>query len=449
MTSRDSAGSDGDTPEQLTARLQKLAGDDLLSVLGTLASALFPSGAGTLQQVTWPGANDEPAAPQAEQPAVDDRAAAESKIRAAELRYRTLVEQIPAITFVAMLGDGKNEIYVSPHIEAVLGFPQKEWLENPFLWYTQLHPDDRALWIEEFTRGCATGGPFRAECRFIARDSRIVWLRGEARLIKDEHGRPSFLQGVAYDITESKAAQEATLQEAVSTAEQRYRDLVELLGAIFWEVDAPSGGFTFVSRGTERILQFSRNRWLADPRFWIDQVHAEDRENVAKIWRKALAEGGDHEFEFRAIASDGQTHWLHSKVHVPHATDGDPRALGLMLDITNQKRTEEELARTLAREAVHASEEKHRIKLQGERLRVVQVTMRTVQDIVNNCLNQLQLVRFEAEGHVSQDALELFDQSIQETAARLKVLGDLEAYTENQMSMGTGLDATGAGHLPE
>jgi PAS domain-containing protein len=83
-----------------------------------------------------------------------EAAAAEAKIRAAELRYRTLVEQIPAITFVAMLGDGKNEIYVSPHIEAVLGFPQREWLANPFLWYTQLHPDDRALWIAEFARGC-------------------------------------------------------------------------------------------------------------------------------------------------------------------------------------------------------------------------------------------------------------------------------------------------------
>jgi hypothetical protein len=65
--------------------------------------------------------------------------------------------------------------------------------------------------------------------------------------------------------------------------------------------------------------------------------------------------------------------------------------------------------------------------------------MRTVQDIVNNCLNQLQLVRFEAEGHVSQEALAIFDASIQETAAKLKALGDLETYTETQMEMGPGL----------
>jgi PAS domain S-box-containing protein len=449
MNERDARRTDGVSPEQLVAQLEELGREELQSVLGNLAAALFPAAGGTLPQLTWPNAEVDPAGAITDPPPIDEAAAADAKMRAAELRYRTLVEQIPAITFVAMLGDGKNEIYVSPHIEVVLGFRQQEWLENPFLWYTQLHPDDRALWIEEFARGCRAGGPFSAECRFIARDGRIVWLRGEARLIKDELGRPSFLQGVAYDITESKAAQAAVLQVAVRTTEQRYRELVERLGAIFWEVDAPSGNFTFVSRGTEEILGFPADRWLADPRFWIDQVHRDDRTNVAATWEKTLQEGGDYEIEFRAITSDGQTRWLHNRIHVPLAVAGNPRALGVILDFTERRRVEEELAGTLAREAHHAHEEKHRLKLQTERLRVVKVTMRTVQDIVNNSLNQLQLLRFEAEGHVSEETLELFDEAIQDTAEKLSVLGNLEAYTENQMSVGTGLDASGAGRLPE
>ena len=79
--------------------------------------------------------------------------------------------------------------------------------------------------------------------------------------------------------------------------------------------------------------------------------------------------------------------------------------------------------------------------LQAERLRIVKVTMRTVQDIVNNCLNGLQLVRFEAEGHVVQESLALFDDAIRQTSAKLKTLGDLEAYAENQMAAGTGLSS--------
>jgi PAS domain S-box-containing protein len=129
----------------------------------------------------------------------------------AEQRYRALVEQIPVVTFLAALDFNIHELYVSPQIENLLGFSQDEWLSNPFLWYNQLYPDDRERWQKEFARTCVTGTHFRSEYRFIARDGRIVWVHGECQVIRDEQGAPLFLQGVAYDITESKTA-EATLQ---------------------------------------------------------------------------------------------------------------------------------------------------------------------------------------------------------------------------------------------
>ena len=131
-----------------------------------------------------------------------------------EARYRTLVEEIPAITFMAALDEGDNEFYVSPQIEVMLGFTQEEWLGDPFLWYRQLHPDDRQRWGVEFARTCASGVNFRSEYRFISRDSREVWVHGEARVVRDEQGRPLFLQGIAFDITESKRAEQALLQSA-------------------------------------------------------------------------------------------------------------------------------------------------------------------------------------------------------------------------------------------
>ncbi|MCA1825840.1 MAG: histidine kinase dimerization/phosphoacceptor domain -containing protein [Myxococcales bacterium] len=126
----------------------------------------------------------------------------------AEARYRALVEQIPAVTFMASLAGGLSDVYVSPQIEGLLGFSQEEWMSDPVLWFRQLHPDDRELWNHEFARGCATGGPFRAECRFLTKDRQVVWVHGEARLIPDESGQPVLLQGVAFDITESKRAEE-------------------------------------------------------------------------------------------------------------------------------------------------------------------------------------------------------------------------------------------------
>jgi PAS domain S-box-containing protein len=127
----------------------------------------------------------------------------------AEARYRALVEQIPAVTFMAPLDGSTSALYVSPQIEELLGFSAREWLDEPFFWYRQLHPDDQARWTEDFARTCFSGERFRAEFRFLARDGRVVWVHGEAKLVTDDNGTPLFLHGVAFDITERKRAEEA------------------------------------------------------------------------------------------------------------------------------------------------------------------------------------------------------------------------------------------------
>ena len=182
--------------------------------LVALAEGVFPDGLADSGLLSWA---DRVLEPRRDSPAMS----IEQRLKAAESRFLTLVEQIPAVTFMAVLGEGENDVYVSPHIEQMLGYSQEEWLSDPFLWYYRLHPEDRPMWNREFTRGVRTGGPFRAECRFLARDGHVVWVHGEARLVKDEHGRPQYLQGVAFDISESKRAQEILLQAAVQDARQQ------------------------------------------------------------------------------------------------------------------------------------------------------------------------------------------------------------------------------------
>ena len=149
-----------------------------------------------------------------------------AQIRQSESRFRSLVEQLPAVVFHAALGEQDNEVYVSPQIEALLGFTQQEWLTNPLLWYSQLHPDDHDVVIEAFTRGIQCGGPFRAEVRFLSREGKEVWILGEARLIRDEMGRLAYFQGVGFDITPSKRAQQelALAQRAKAEAAQMRAD---------------------------------------------------------------------------------------------------------------------------------------------------------------------------------------------------------------------------------
>lgn len=173
-------------------------------------------------------------------PAADASAPAKSPAERADARYRALVEQLPAVTFVAALDEGENEMYVSPQIETLLGYSQKEWLDDPVLWFDRLHPEDRELWNQEFARGVATGGPFRAQCRVLARDGHVVWIHGEARLVRDDSGRPLFLQGIAFDITDSKRAeQEIREAQAQKLRSERLAAIGQLAASVGHDLRNP------------------------------------------------------------------------------------------------------------------------------------------------------------------------------------------------------------------
>jgi hypothetical protein len=85
----------------------------------------------------------------------------------------------------------------------------------------------------------------------------------------------------------------------------------------------------------------------------------------------------------------------------------------------------------------------HMAEIEAEQLRVVRATMRTVQDIVNNNLNQLQLLRLEAEGCVPDASLSVFDQVIRDTAAELTALANVTTFIERPMEMGSGVAVPG------
>lgn len=129
-----------------------------------------------------------------------------------ENMYRVLVEQIPALVFIAYLEQGISEAYVSPQIESALGYSQEEWLEDPTRWYERVHPDDKQRWSEDAAEMFLTGKSLKSAYRVIARDGRVVWFQCEVKMVRRPDGRPWFLHGVGFDISELKQT-EAALQE--------------------------------------------------------------------------------------------------------------------------------------------------------------------------------------------------------------------------------------------
>ena len=143
-------------------------------------------------------------------------------------RYRMLLEQVGAVTFMASFEHGLNEqeIYVSPQIETLLGYTPKEWLSDPTLWYARLHPEDKNRWNEEFSRTIFAGEAVRSVYRFLAKDGRVVWILGDVRIQRDPVTcLPKFVQGVGFDVTALKETEAALVRrtQELETAKEELR----------------------------------------------------------------------------------------------------------------------------------------------------------------------------------------------------------------------------------
>lgn len=145
---------------------------------------------------------------------ITEQMRAEALLREAEDKYRTLVEQIPAITYVTSTDGSARTLYISPQVSAVLGFPLQDWLATPTLWASLLHSEDRDRVLEANQRTNASGEPLDIEYRMIARDGRVVWFRDQAVLVRDADGRPRFWQGVMFDISDRKLLEERLAHQA-------------------------------------------------------------------------------------------------------------------------------------------------------------------------------------------------------------------------------------------
>lgn len=140
------------------------------------------------------------------------------RLREAEERYRSLVENVPAIVYVEAMDGRMTTLYDSPQIEEMLGYPADTHEKDPHYWANIVHPDDKERVAAEEQAAIARSGPLRSEYRVLARDGRVVWVRDESVVVRNETGEPLHWQGVILDITGRKEA-----EEALKESEDRHR----------------------------------------------------------------------------------------------------------------------------------------------------------------------------------------------------------------------------------
>ncbi len=135
-------------------------------------------------------------------------------------------------------------------------------------------------------------------------------------------------------------------EESVIINEKRFRDLVNSIDGIVWEMEYPSFRFLFVSKQAEAILGYPLQDWYEQDSFWEEKVHPEDMAQSKSYCQLMSEKHEDHDFEYRMIAADGRDVWIRDLVTVVVEGDRPVRLLGVKIDVTEQKELLDDLSRS-------------------------------------------------------------------------------------------------------
>jgi PAS domain S-box-containing protein len=279
---------------------------------------------------------------------VTARKVAEEQLRASELVHSATIEHLPAIVYREP-GERAFDaaMFVSPQLQDMLGYDPGEWLADvPDFWTDHIHPDDVAAVIAENERANATKEPFSADYRFLHRDGTYRWVHDEATFVDDEHG--GWWQGFIIDVTERREA-----EDELREAEERFRLIVERGPAIFYQQEFDPerpdvSRTTYISPQQQDVFGYSSQEMLADPTLWARTIHPDDRDRVIAADIASNRGASDQlTMEYRMISKDGRIVWVQDTSSVVRTPGKAPYWQGFMLDITERKHAEEQLARAL------------------------------------------------------------------------------------------------------
>ena len=270
-----------------------------------------------------------------------------------EARYRVLLDQIPAVVFMAYLDQGIGEAYVSPQIEAALGFSQREWLEDPVRWYEQIYPDDKQRWSAEAAEMFLSGKPLKSAYRVLARDGRVLWFHCEAEMIRKSDGRPWFIHGVGVDITELKQAEEALQEErnVLST-------ILDIVGALIVVLD-PSGRIVRFNRTCELTTGYSFAE-VGGKYVWDLFLMPEEVDNFKAILEQPNSAHLAQDYQSNWLTRDGGSRLINWSSTILVGKNGaTSHVIVTGIDITERQRLEKAILEVSAREQRRIGEDLH------------------------------------------------------------------------------------------
>ncbi len=261
---------------------------------------------------------------------ITERKRAEEALRDSKELHRIILSSISDAVFIT---DNHGDfIYICSNVSVIFGYSQAEAsvLGNIGKLLGDALFDSKEL-------------DTRKEIQNIER--RIVTKTGVQRDLLVNVKRVSISNGtVLYtcrDITERKQA-----EESLREAESKYRNLVERLSQVIYTSELGTNGvWSYVSPQIEQLLGYAPQEWLADPTLWYRQVHPEDRDKQLSLENEAYARNEPFESEYRILTRAGNWIWVRDSGHIlPSQSGGRPIVQGVLMDVSERKRAEEDLS---------------------------------------------------------------------------------------------------------
>jgi PAS domain S-box-containing protein len=262
----------------------------------------------------------------------------QESLRESEDRFRLLVKGVK--DYAIFMLDPKGCIASwNTGAERIKGYTAEEIMGRHFsVFFTD--EDVRDLKPERELEVASTEGRFEDENWRVRKDGSRFWANVVLTALRDEAGNLRGFSKVTRDITARKEA-EKRLREA----ERRLRTLVEHVPAITYTEECGADKvLTYVSPQVEKVLGYTPEEVMSDPRHWIETMHPEDRERVLAEDERTDRTGEPFAVEYRQVARDGRSVWLRDEAVLVRDEAGNPMHWqGFLLDITERKRAEEKL----------------------------------------------------------------------------------------------------------